>query len=434
LVRLAFVRQTLQPELSLSRSITFSTELRLGLLWTFKEKFGWDVAIFNRLKPTDEPLLKSRGFDGKNWLYGIKYYPDIEDYDAIKDYDILFLEASPPNMRFHYKGDFTKGDKFTEENVDSSYGVRTLRVIQKFRGTVVYFHHALEFFMPWNALLPEFHEDMKGKKPNEQISPINFRKISEWFKPFENKRWVVFHGFYNSDSFLNYKIRGLSSYRLVIDKGYDIHFYSAPQPHSQIDIHLPINPKPTYDATWIGGQYDSSQRHGKQAYSREEGVVRFFNTDLYKARVVGKWEDPSIFAKAEFVPNTQTSSFMASYHMYNDSYSAILVQSKICAELGQVQTRPTIALHGGSIILGDKRAFTNVPNYVGKEWTVSDASDAAEKIQKIKSMSVEERESLRMDQLSRFPRFSDLDWNAIFNAKGVNTFDWRPDVQRFVDK
>jgi hypothetical protein len=417
--------------MSLEHSVTLNTMTRLGLLWTWKVYFGWEVSIFNSLKPIDEPLLKSRGLDGSNWLYGIHYYPLPEDYRNVNKCDVLFVEASSANMRFNYST--SKHNRYiTEEEAGTSYGYRTFKIINQFAGRVVYYHHDFESYMPWAALLPEFQKEMKYTKPLEEVSPINFRMISQWFRPFQDKEWTILNSFNNVDYFLDYVIRGQATNRKLVDYGYPVGFYHTPEPHTQISPHLPIKPSPTFDATWCGGEWDSSQRHGKSIYSRVEGVLRYYNTNLYKTRVVGRWTNPEIFDKTTYIPRRQTAADGMAYNIFNDCYATILVQSRACTLSGKVQGRQTMALHGGALLIGDSSIFEHVPNYVGKDFTVSSPEEVAECIRRIKSMTPEEREEVRMTQLRKFPCFTDLPWESvIFKCKGLQGLDWHPETQQF---
>lgn len=387
MTKIGFLRFNLPVEIDVLRGSTslLGTEIRMGLIHDWL-KLGYEVTIYSRTrdfaKKSKTTLFDFGDEDNKPndlWWDKIKVESESTDIDA----DVLWIENSQPVTIY--------GD----------YIPRTLDVISRYEGNIIYHHHGdPAFAFPFGDSLTE------PTSENELNLRVLFRKYNIW----KNKNWKVLAPVHNMERFKEIcKGRSKISYKELENKGL-VEFDYIPAGHSEIEPHFPVSPNPTYDALWIGGQNTSNKNNGGSKDSRYELVKKYYGSGLYKTAIIGDWQ--------EQIPNARMFGVMGrhgdAYRYWNDSYVCIHGASPAISSIGLQVTRPIMALHGGAIVLADSGMY-GVERDFDKKYIVNSSEECALKIKEIKYMSQEERNVYRIEQLKKFPEWKDLNWQEIFS-------------------
>lgn len=385
-MKIGFLRFNLPVEVDVMRGSTslLGTEIRMGLFHDWLQ-LGYDVTIYSQVrdfvKKPKKTLFDFGDEDDKPqdlWWDKLNIESETTDIDA----DVLWIENAQPVTIF--------GDHIP----------RTLDVVSRFEGRIIYHHHGdPSFAFPFGDALTEPTSD------NELNLRVLFKKYNIW----NNKKWKVLAPVRNMDLFKKIcKGRSRISYKELEDKGL-VEFGYIPAGQSQVEPYYPVNPNPTYDATWIGGQNASNKNNGSNKDSRYELVKKYYGSGLYKTAIIGDWK--------EQVPNSRMLGVLGrhgdAYRYWNDAYTCIHGASQTINEVGLQVTRPIMALRGGAVVMCDSN-IVGVEQDFDKKFIVHSAQECKNIINEVKSMDFIEREELRIEQLKKFPEWKDLNWKEIF--------------------
>jgi len=383
---------------------TLGTEIRMGITHDWL-KLGHEVIVYTStpksfVQTKDIPKPKSRSlFDFGDeptvktsmWWDKLKLEPETLKIDA----DVLWIECG----------------QFALYGADNDIR-RMFEVLHNFKGTVIYHQHS-NFSFPFSASF--------AKTTERQHSETNLTVYAHKYDIWTDKKWKVLSPTTNLKEFISLsKDRG--NYQEYYDKKM-VEFGFIPPAYSDIEPFFPIKQNPTYDSLFIGGINHGSGSHGGKQNSRYEIVKKYYGSGLYKTGVIGNWsekiksKDGTKSVKEIVIPNTQMLGVKGkhgdAYGFWNDSLTCINCSSEKNNTIGIVPSRFTMAIRGGSIMLTDK-SFSGIEKYIERKFIVSNAEECKNIITEIKSMSIEEREKLRQEQLSKFPTWKSLNWNEIF--------------------
>ena len=381
-MKIGYLRMGLPVEIDVMKGSTSSlgTEIRDGLLhdWT---KLGHEITIYTTTR-NFEPKKKHRMslFDDEpvqqtpSWMEKLK----VDDQTLNIDSDVLWVECGQPNTIF---GDHVR---------------RCFDVISKFRGTVIYHQHS-DFSFPFGDIW----------ETTDSSHEKNLRVMLKKYDILTDKKWKVLSPSTNQEVFKTMS-NGRADYKDLETKGI-VEFGYIPPAHSDVEPYFPLKQDPLYDALWIGGQNTSNRNKTGKKDSRYELVKKYYGTPLYKTAIIGEWETQ--------IPNTKMLGVQGkhgdAYKYWNDSLVCINCASEKNNKMGIIPSRFTMAIRGGSIMLSDTN-FHGIDRYLDKKYIVSSAESCHRIIDELKSLSLEEREKIRQEQLMKFPKWESLNWTSIF--------------------
>jgi hypothetical protein len=384
-MKIGYLRMGLPIEVDVMNGSTsaLGTEIRMGLFadWI---KLGYGVNIYTTTRNfRKEKPKKTRSLfdfeeepkeDTSSWMDKLVVDDKTLDIDA----NVLWVECGQPNTIF---GDHVR---------------RVFDVISHFEGTVIYHQHS-DFSFPFGDIWA----------PTDSIHEKNLRVMLKKYDILKNKKWKVLTPSTNMEAFKTMS-NGRADYKDLENKKI-VEFGYIPPAYSDVEPFFPINPKPTYDALWIGGQNTSNRNGASKKDSRYELVKKYYGSGLYKTGVIGEWETP--------IPNTEMLGVKGkhgdAYGYWNDSLVCINCASEKNGHMGIIPSRFTMAIRGGAIMLSDAN-FNGIDRYLDSKYIVRSADEVKRIIDEIKLLSIEERTKLRQAQLSKFPKWESLNWTEIF--------------------
>jgi len=369
-MKIGFLRLGLPIELDLDTASvnTLGTEIRKALLLSWLKK-GFDVTVYTPFKEKDFVWVRKQE-QFKNLNYEPLLLP--------KDEGVLFIEMGVSNTTYTYSiGKFEK-----------SYVERCFECIAAFEGLVVYYQH---------GVIPFPVEKRETKSEN----PLNLANLHKRYDLFKNKQWLILHHFINEEGFK----KEYSQYNNVNAK-----FKFIPLCYGDSDPWFEVKPNPPFDVLFIGSQWDSASKSAGQ--ERFEEIAKFYDTSLYRGYVVGKWEQEVVkkFKYCKYLG--QLGKHGDAYRLWNNSYACVWTTSSKVKKLGLIPTRPLMVMRSGAVCLADSTIF-GVEKFIDKKFIVSTSEEVKRVLDELKSMSIEERDKLRREQLSKFPKWDDLNWNEI---------------------
>jgi hypothetical protein len=390
-MKIGYLRMGLAVEVDVMTGSTFAlgTEIRMGLLHDWL-KLGYEVAIYTQVRnfkqTKDIPKSKSKSlFDFGDeseikpkidlWTDKLQIEPETLDIDA----NVLWVECGQPNTTF---GDHVR---------------RCFDVISHFKGTVIYHQHS-DFSFPFTDIWAT----------TDSTSEKNMRVMLKKYDILKDKKWKILSPATNQEVFKTIK-NGRADYKDLETKGI-VEFGYIPPAYSDVEPFFLMKQNPSYDALWIGGQNTSNRNGASKKDSRYELVKKYYGSGLYNTAVIGDWETS--------IPNIKMLGVQGkhgdAYKYWNDSLVCINCASEKNGNMGIIPSRFTMALRGGAIMLTDKN-FSGIERYIERKFIVSNAEECKNIITEIKNMSLEEREKLRQIQLSKFPKWEELNWKDIFS-------------------
>jgi len=381
-MKIGYLRMGLPVEIGVMNGSTsaLGTEIRDGLLHDWL-KLGHEVNIYTHVRNFKQNIKKQKSlFDDIEpentlaWADKLKLDDTTTDIDA----DVMWVECGQPNTIF---GDHVR---------------RAFDVISHFKGTVIYHQHS-DFSFPFGDIWAT----------TDSTSDKNLRVMLKKYDILKDKKWKVLSPATNQEA-LKTMSNGRADYKDLESKGI-VEFGFIPPAYSDVEPFFSMKKEPQYDALWIGGQNTSNRGSGSKKDSRYELVKKYYGSGLYKTAVMGAWETP--------IPNVEMLGVQGkhgdAYKYWNDSLVCINCASEKNGNMGIIPSRFTMAIRGGSIMLTDK-TFSGIEKYVDKKYIVSSAESCKSLISELKTLSVEEREKLRKEQLAKFPKWSELNWSEIF--------------------
>lgn len=393
-MKIGYLRMGLPVEIGVMNGSTsaLGTEIRDGLLHDWL-KLGFDVSIYTQVRNFKQNVKKSKSlFDDEEpintlaWANKLKLEPETLNIDC----DVLWVECGQPNTIF---GDHVR---------------RCFDVISNFKGTVIYHQHS-DFSFP-------FGDVWANATPG--TSEKNLRNMLKKYDILKDKKWKVLSPSTNQEVFKTMS-NGRADYKDLETKGI-VEFGFIPPAYSDVEPLFVMKQNPTYDALWIGGQNTSNRNKCGKKDSRLELVKKYYGSGLYKTAIIGNWseEQKDKSVKQIVIPNSEMLGVRGkhgdAYRYWNDSFVCINCASEKNGNMGIIPSRFTMAIRGGSIMLTDNK-FNGIEKFIDKKYIVSSAEQCKTLIDELKLLSVEEREKVRQTQLSKFPKWEELNWKEIFS-------------------
>lgn len=422
-MHIGYMRYSLPIELNLAKGSisTLGTEIRSGLLYSLTQKLGHKVTILSEVVSRDIPLMESMSFSN-SWLNNIDYRPFANNPDI----DVLILECGPTNTKFGSGGgkyqvisgldsvgqiQVVKDEKLLD--IEHSNIGNIFQVLNNFSGNVIYYQHSPplgDFNFPFGEL---YNMDL----PFEGISVINYRSIGRWCDVFRNKRWLILHHCQNEELFKKVAlVRGGKSYE-DFERSHGLRMKYIPIGYSDIDPWYNPKNETNWDTMWIGGSGNSSAGNVNKHQKRVEEVLGYYDTDMYRSAVIGKWEDPRIFKFAKHLG--RIGSHGDAYGFWNDSRFLVFVDTKFGSSLGFLPSRIIMAMRSGAIVLVDSSLF-GAEKLFDPKYITNSKQDVLKWLNYVNSFPVEQRgkevDKIRQEQLSRFPKWQDIDWESILKG------------------
>lgn len=389
-----------------------------------------EVTIVSRISNQDLPLLKIRG----EWYNRLKYDLDCDP----NKFDVIILEAASSNPRFSR----------LIEGEEVSMLQFTMRLLNKYKGSIYVWAHiygqtslfpfqqnllpprvdykcANGHKFPWLQSLTEDKKQIRdcptcGKElvpVLEQLSAINWRRVLGELDLFQDKKWTILHHALDEEGFKHVRS---SRFAFCYADLPQIQFKYIHLPKSDLDPYYPINPKPKWDALYIGSRFTNSVSGSE--YDRLPPVKRFYETPKFRAAVLGHMGDSAAthsHSKIEVSPfqyaqklHTDNSSIPVAMSMWHNSLTHIFTESDAARKIGSMTGRTFLSLDSGSLLLVDK-SISGVGKLGLAEYEVSDSEEASNKISEFKQLSPEQRDQRRVEQLATFPDWKEIQWDTV---------------------
>jgi len=380
---IGYMRFNLPIDLDYSRASinTKGTDRRLGILEALVLQ-GFEVKIYSHVssKPHKHSLLSMYDNINENEInYGFLDKIALEENARKPDCDVLFIENGPTNTSFRYPDRY---NLYPHLNGEVSYIYRTFDMIDKFEGLVVYFQHDSSLYFPFGEI---------GRKVTN--SPISFGSMTAKMDLYKNK---------------HYKLVTTANAEKMIEKFSKLkrpsysHFESwqhIPVCYSK-NIDKPRMPKtnPQWDVAYVGTQ-------DKFRLKQLEMLLK----DIQNGAIIGKWN--AQVCNMQMLG--QRGKHADVYKFYNNAFVGLQIPNKLDMELDNMTSRLVQIICGGSVALVSNYSEDVINEYGLNNYVVNSAAELKVKVAEVKSLSLEQRQKLNIQQLSKLKQWVEVDWKQI---------------------
>jgi len=351
---------------------------------------GHDVVLLSPLSSTDEKLKSYKTLiEPPDWFKKLEYRKRFKfEKKDFEDIDILFIENGPDNTLFSYK--------------NKSYFRIMCESLDLWEGKVIYWQHSPVLSFPFGEYFSE--------RSIENINENNIRYLLKTYDIFKDKEWLILHHSLNEKRWKEL-VYCRAGYRYKdIEELVDLKFRFIPYAYEpEDDPWLGPSYGEKWELVWIGGRYSSSSGYGSSSMSdRYPSIKEYFENIPYRTAIIGQnWEGIKNINNLGYIGKVGDG-----WKLYNKGLVGLWTDSQFVKESGFMTQRPFEVIQSGNLLLGVE-GFYGIEKYVNKDYIISSKKELIELIEWYKDLSNEEKNEIRIKQISKFDKWSDIKWKEV---------------------